>query len=70
MKDLIGRVEHKVKVREEASALEGQSTDLIPIESKSSNNIEDAVNAYFGNSGDGGDVAESTKPVDDAPANN
>jgi hypothetical protein len=70
VKDLIGRVEHKVKVREEASALEGQSTDLIPIESESSNNIEDAVNAYFGNSNDGGDVAETTKPVEDAPANN
>ena len=70
VKDLIGRVEHKVKVREEASSLEGESTGLIPIESKSSNNIEDAVSAYFGNSNDGGDVAETTKPVEDAPANN
>jgi DNA repair exonuclease SbcCD ATPase subunit len=70
VKDLISRVEHKVKVREEAAVIEGQTSDLIPIESESSDNIEDAVNAYFGNSNDGGDVAESTDPVDDAPANN
>jgi predicted nucleic acid-binding Zn-ribbon protein len=70
VKDLIGRVEHKVAVREEAAVIEGETTDLIPVESESSKDIKDAVNAYFGNSKDGGDVAESTKPVEDAPANN
>ena len=68
VRDLIGRVEHKIEVREEAAAIEGQSTDLIPVETESTKSIEDEVNAYFGNSKDGGNVAD-TDPVDE-PANN
>lgn len=64
--ELIGRVEHKIEVREEAAAIEGQSTDLIPVETTPNRSIEDEVNAYFGNSKDTGNVAETETVEEEA----
>lgn len=68
VKDMIAGAEHKIEVREEALAIEGETTGLIPVESDATGNIADEVNAYFGNAGDTGNVAE-TETVDE-PANN
>ena len=64
--DLIGKVEHKIEVREEAAAIEGQSTDLIPVDDTPTRSIEDEVNAYFGSSGDTGNVAETETVEEEA----
>jgi peptidoglycan hydrolase CwlO-like protein len=50
VKELLDSLDAKVDVRERELALEGQETDLIPVETEeSSKSVVDSVDAYFGN---------------------
>lgn len=50
VKELLDSLDAKVDVRERELSLEGQETDLIPVETEeSSKSVVDSVDAYFGN---------------------
>lgn len=50
VKNLLDSLDAKVDVRERELSLEGQETDLIPVETEgSSKSVVDSVDAYFGN---------------------
>jgi chromosome segregation ATPase len=50
VKDLLDSLDAKVDVRERELSLEGQTTDLIPVETEeTTKGVVDSVDAYFGN---------------------